>query len=58
MYDYFVLRINTIDHRDEHTNTEREEKRKENEKNILFFPKEYKLQRVLNKTHHIDSVRK
>ncbi len=36
MYDCFVLRINAIDHGDEKTNTEREEKRKEDEKNISF----------------------
>jgi len=36
IYDYFVLRINTINHGDEQTNTEREKQERRMRK-ILFF---------------------
>ncbi len=39
IYDYFVLRINTINHGDEQTNTEREKQERRMRKIFFFFPK-------------------
>jgi hypothetical protein len=42
IYDYFILRINAINHGDEQTNTEREKQERRMRKIFFFFPKEYK----------------
>jgi hypothetical protein len=59
MYDYFILRINAIDHGDRQTNTEREKKKRGKRDKYSFssfFLKEYKMQRTAKKILHIDSV--